>query len=164
MKSNLTKMNIESIIANELRYSYINKVENSLQDLGLTFNDLKNYVRVGNSKPGIGGNSVFKNYFGHDAELPIFKENCLCGHEIKVQCYLCPEGSKDINDIITVGNHCIKKWGISPAIKGNGPKVKCEFCGSTVNKSGIKRHQQTIKCRNRRDTDSIISTCADSED
>ena len=76
-----------------------------------------------------------------------------------MQCYLCPEGSKDINDVITVGNHCIKEWGIIPAIKGNGQKVKCEFCGSTVNKSVIKRHQQTIKCRNR-NTGSNISTCS----
>ena len=64
----LTKMNIDSIIANELRYSYVNKVENSLKELGLTFNDFKKYVRVGRSNSGISGDSVYKSYFGNGAK------------------------------------------------------------------------------------------------
>ena len=72
--------------------------------------------------------------------------------------------SKNIGDIITVGGKCIDKWGYDPAIRSKGGKVKCECCGAAVNKSGLKGHQETLKCRNRRDTDSNISTCADSED
>ena len=45
---------------------------------------------------------------------------CLCGHEITQQCYLCPEGSKDIDDIITVCDQCISRWGYDPAIRGTG--------------------------------------------
>ena len=80
-----------------------------------------------------------------------------------MQSYLCPEGSKTIDDVIIVGNSCINQWGYDPAVIGNGEKVKCKCCGATVNKSGIKRHQQTIKCRSRRDTESNISTSVGSE-
>ena len=158
------KMNIDNIIANELRSIYLNKVETALKLIGLTFSDLKKYVRVGRSKSGISGDSVFKSYFGNDAKIPRPKERCLCGHEITEQCYLCPEGSKNIDDIIIVGNSCIHQWGYEPAVKGKGEKVKCNCCGATVNKSGIKRHQQTIKCRSRRDTASNISTSVGSMD
>ena len=106
---------------------------------------------------------MFKSYFGIDAKIPRPKERCICGHEIKEQCYLCPEGSKNIDDIIIVGNRCIHKCGYDPAVRGKGERIKCECCGATVNKSGIKRHQQTLKCRNRRDTASNISTSAGSE-
>ena len=81
-----------------------------------------------------------------------------------MQCYLCPEGSKDIDDILTVGNRCIHQWGYDPAVRGTGEKVKCNCCGATVNKTGIKIHQQTIKCRSRRDTASNISTSVGSDE
>ena len=63
-----------------------------------------------------------------------------------------------------MGNKCIRKWGYNPAVRGNGTKFTCEFCGSTLNKSGKKRHQQTNICRSRRDTASDISTSVGSED
>ena len=157
-------MNIDKIIADELRTCYLDKVEKSLKRIGLTFSDLKKYVRVGKSKYGISGDTAFKSYFGNDAKIPRHVESCICGHEITEQCYLCPEGSKHINDIITVGNKCIHKWGYDPAIRGKGEKVKCECCGATVNKTGIKRHQQILTCRNLRDTASNISTCVGSEE
>ena len=46
-------MNIDKIIADELRSNYLNKVEKALKILGLTFSDLKRCVRVGRSKSGI---------------------------------------------------------------------------------------------------------------
>ena len=88
----------------------------------MTFSDLKKYVRVGRSKSGISGDSAFKSYFGNDAKIPRPKERCICGHEITEQCYLCPEGSKHIDDIIIVGNSCIHQWGYDPAVRGNGAK------------------------------------------
>ena len=151
------------IIVDELILSYLDKVENALKLIGLTFSDLKTYIRVGRSTSGI-TDSVFNNYFENDATIPRPKEKCLCGHEITVQCYLCPEGSKHINDIIIVGNRCIHQWGYDRAVIGNGEKVKCEFCGATVNKTGMKRHQQTITCRSRRDTASNISTSVGSDE
>ena len=157
-------MNIEQIIANELISNYLNKVEKALKILGLTFSNLKNYIRVGRSKSGIRGDSAFNSYFGNDAKIPSPKENCLCGHVIKEQCYLCPEGSKHIDDIIIVGNSCIHQWGYDPAARGNGEKIECEFCGATVNKPGIKRHQQTITCRSIIYTYYNISTSAGSDE
>ena len=64
----------------------------------------------------------------------------------------------NIDDIEIVGNKCINKWGYDPAIRGKGVKVKCDCCGVTVNKTGTKTHQETLKCINRRDTASNIST------
>ena len=63
-----------------------------------------------------------------------------------------------------MGNRCIHKWGYDPANRGKGVKVECNCCGATVNKTGIKRHQETWKCRNRRDTASNISTSVGSEE
>ena len=150
-------MDIDRLIADESKSSYVNRVERTLNNRGLTFTDLKNYIRVGSSIHGI-TDAAFNSYFGDDADIPIRKNHCLCDHEIIEQCYLCPEGSKNIDDVITVGNKCIRKWGYDPAVRGNGTKFTCEFCGSTLNKSGKTRHQQTNKCRSRRDTASDIST------
>ena len=157
-------MNIDKIIADELKSYYVYRIEKSLNQIGLTFTDLKSYLKVGSSKYGIKGNKVFTNYFGKDANIPLPVENCICGHEIREQCYLCPEGFINFIDVIIVGNRCIQKWGYDRANRGKGEKKKCECCGSTVNKTVIKRHQQTLKCRNRRDTASNVSTRAGSEE
>ena len=86
-------MNIDKIIANELNYNYVYRIEKPLNQLGLTFTDLKGYLKVGSSNLGR-GDAAFKSYFGNDAKIPRHAESCLCGHEITEQCYLCPEGSK----------------------------------------------------------------------
>ena len=156
-------MNIDKIITHGLKYSYVYRIEQSLNQIGLIFIDLKGYLKVGSSNLGR-RDAAFKSYFGNDARIPRHVESCLCCHEITEQCYLCPEGSKNIDDILVVGNRCIQKWGYDPAVRGKGVKIKCECCGATVNKSGIKRPQETLKCRNRRDTASNISTSAGSED
>ena len=46
-------MDIDRIIADESKSSYVNRVERSLNNRGLTFIDLKNYIRVGSSIHGI---------------------------------------------------------------------------------------------------------------
>jgi hypothetical protein len=151
-------MNIDKIIADELRTCYLDKIEKSLKKIGLTFSDLKKYVRAGRSKYGISGDAAFQSYFGNDAKIPRPVDRCLCGHEITEQCYLCPEGSKNVDDIIIVGNSCITHWGYARAVRGTGEKIKCNCCGATVNKSGITRHQETLKCRSKRDTETNISS------
>ena len=156
-------MNIDKIIAKELQSRYLDRVENTLNERGLTFTDLKSCLKVGSSTHGKADSDV-KSYFGNDAKIQMPASTCLCRHEIIQQCYLCPEGSKNIDDIIIVCNKCINKWGYDPAIRGKGVKVKCNCCGVTVNKTGIKRHQETLKCRNRRDTASNISTSVGSEE
>ena len=125
-------MNIDKLIAKELKSSYVDRTEKPLNQIGLTFTDLKGYLKVGSSNH-CRRDAAFKSYFGNDAKIPSHVESCLCGHEITEQCYLCPEGSKNIDDIIIVGNRCIHKWGHDPAIRGKGVKIKCECCGATVN-------------------------------
>ena len=162
---------MDKVIAKDLRYIYIyiyrererDRVENALNERGMTFTDLKNCSKVGSSKFGK-SDSGFKSYFGNDAKIPLHEKKCRCGHEITQQCYLCPEGSTNIDDIIIVGNQCLNRWGYDPAIRVKGDQVKCECCGVAVNKSGVKRHQETLTCRNRRDTASNASTSVGSEE
>ena len=92
-------MNIDKLIANELKYSYVNRIEQSLNQRGLTFTDLKDYLKVGSSNHGR-SDAAFKSYFGNDANIPSRVESCLCGHEMTEQCYICPEGPKNIGDIL----------------------------------------------------------------
>ena len=110
-------MNIDKLIANEMQSRYSDRVETTLNEKGLTFTDLRTYLRVGNSNEGR-TDSVFKTYCGNDAKIPMPVSTCVCRHEITQQCDLCPEGSKNIDEIITVGNKCIHKWGYDPAIRG----------------------------------------------
>ena len=162
-------MNIDAIIRREQKYNYLDNVQASLEKFGLTLSDLKTYKRVGRSNHGE-PDAIFKQNFGKDCKLPEHKCTCLCGHYIVEQCYLCPE-SKDVNEIIVVGNHCIKKWGFDPAIRGKlENKIKCDLCGSLVLKRGMARHKRTTKCKNNvidksnNDTDNATesTTCSDS--
>ena len=119
-------------------YIVLDRVEHALNERGMTFTDLNNWLTVGSCKFGK-ADSGFKSYFEHDAKLQLHTDKCLCGHEITQQCHLCPEGSTNIDDFIIVGNQCIHRWGYDPAIRGKGDKVKCECCGVAVNKSGITK-------------------------
>ena len=142
-------MNIDKILNQEIKYNYLDKVEDGLKAKGLTFKDLKKYERCGRSWAGMKPNTIFKNKFGENAKTPDYKPTCLCGHRILEQCYLCPEGSNDINDVITLGNHCIKKWGFEPALRGKlENKIECDFCGCLVDRKGIARHKKRPKCIN----------------
>ena len=98
-------MNIDRTIADESKSSYANRVERSLNNIGLTFHDFKNHIRVGSSNHGK-TDADFKSYFGDedDAKIPIHKTHCICNHEIIEQCYLCPGDSKNIDDIIVMGS------------------------------------------------------------
>ena len=167
MKQTTLKMNIDKIIQNITQYNYLDRVEESLSALNLTFTDLKHYRRSGSSRHGI-PDPIFKQTFGSDAKLPEIKRVCLCGHSIVEQCYLCPKDSNNPDDIIVLGNHCIKKWGFTPAIRGKGKKVECDVCGAVVNKAGITRHKKTTKCKNNtinkvsNDSTTESTNCSDS--
>jgi hypothetical protein len=111
---------------------------------------------------------VFVDKFG-DVKPPEYRHVCLCGHFIMEQCYLCPENSKDVNDIIVVGNHCIDTWGFKRAKWGKGKKVECDVCGCTVNRSGLARHKKRPccikhKCSKDNDTESTKSGDSNSVD
>ena len=60
---------------------------------------------------------------------------------------MCALDNQNLSQAITVGNHCIRKWGIKPTMRGKGLKVECDVCGSMVNKSGLARHQTRPKCK-----------------
>ena len=112
-------MSIDKIISKEIPYNLSDEIEASLNKKGLTFSDLKNYDKVGSSdfeRPDF----AFLTRFGKGSKLPIFQSNCLRGHEIRQQCYVCPKNSTNTDDIITFGNRCIGKCGHAPAIRGIG--------------------------------------------
>ena len=54
-------MNIDKILPKERQYNYLDTVEASLKDKGLTFLDLKNYIRCGSSKHGVPSPVLTKN-------------------------------------------------------------------------------------------------------
>ena len=160
--------NIDKSLRLELKSIYLNKVENALTEYNLTFSDLNNYVRCGRSPAFCKPDKVFVDRFG-DVEPPEHRSVCLCGHFIMEQCYLCPENSKDVNDIIVVGNHCIDTWGFKRAKWGKGQKVECDVCGCTVNSSGLARHKKRPccikhKCSKDNDTESTKSGDSNSVD
>jgi hypothetical protein len=163
-KQNFNKQNINiaKIIAREIKYKYLERVKESLDYLGMTFEDLRNYKRSGRSMNGKSDN-VFAEVFGEDAQVPEVQPFCLCGQKIIEQCYLSPIDSTDPDDIIVVGNHCIKTWGFTNAIRGKGKKIECVTCGAIVNKYGLKRHYKTKKCKTKGDTLSTVSTSIGSD-
>ena len=162
-------MNIDKIITGEIKYNYLDRVRASLRKLGLTFEDLKNYKRAGRSYGTLTtADTIFKGVCGNDAEIHEYVAHCLCGKKIHEQCYICPIDSSNSEDIIVLGNHCIKTFGFINAIRGKGKKIQCVTCGSIVNKSGFKRHCETSKCKNHKfnlkcETSSDVSTSIGSD-
>ena len=110
---------------------------------------MNNYVRCGRRYAFCKPDKVFGDKFG-DVNPPEHKSSCLCGHAIMEQCYICPENSNNINDIIVVGNHCIDTWGFKRAKWGKGKKIECDLCGASVCRKGIARHKRRPCCINNR--------------
>ena len=143
-------MNIQKIVSGQIRYNYLDRVKASLSARNLTFNDLKTHERVGRSNHNV-PDTIYMKKFGKTAKLPEHQNVCLCGHAIVEQCYLCPTGSNNVDDIIVVGNHCIKRFGFSNAVNGDASKkIQCDLCGALVCKKGIARHKRTPRCINNR--------------
>ena len=57
-------MNIDKILNQEIKYNYLDRVEDALKVRGLTFKDLKGYQRSGRSWAGMKPDTIFKNKFG----------------------------------------------------------------------------------------------------
>lgn len=143
-------MNIDAIVSRTKKYDYLNRVEAELKLIGLQLNDLKTYERIGRSNYGK-TDTIYKKRFGEASPIPEHHNFCLCGHRIKEQCYLCPAGSNKVNDILVVGNHCIKTWGFERAVIGNiKNKIKCDLCNAMVCRKGIARHKRRPCCINNR--------------
>jgi len=82
-----------------------------LQNYNLTQKDIKNqnFKYCGGNEGR--HNNYFKIFFKKKLEenprwIPEFKEECVCGHKIKENCYII----NDSNIILTLGNCCIKKF------------------------------------------------------
>ena len=156
-------MNIQQIINREIKYNYLNKVQASLDAYGMTLADLKTYERVGKSYYGF-PDTIFTKRFGKKTNLPEHQHSCLCEHDIVQQCYLCPRGSTNVDDVIVVGNHCIKKFGFCKAINGDANhKTQCDLCGASVHKKGIARHQKRPCCIKNRKINSNDNNDNDTE-
>jgi hypothetical protein len=147
-------MNIQKILIEERRYDYVDRVQGSLSGLGFPFCDTQEYGKAGSTKEHV-PSATFKQNFGKDAKLPEHQDYCLCGHYIREQCYLCPPESDNVDDIIVVGNHCIRQFGFEPALRGKlENNITCDLCGALVTWKGIARHEKTSKCKNNNDTSS----------
>ena len=163
-------MNIQQIINREIKYNYLDRVQSSLNAYDITLADLKTYERVGRSNHGV-PDTIYATRFGKKAGIPKHQHSCLCGHAIVEQCYLCPSGSNDVDDIIVLGNQCIKTFGFHKAVNGDASqKIQCDLCGASVHKKGIARHKKRPCCiKNRKtnnhdnDTESIKSGSSNSD-
>ena len=159
-------MNIDKILSKEKQYNYLDRVEGSLKSTGLTFLDLKQYIRCGSSTHGVPSPALTSKY-GKDVKLLETQMTCICGHRTIEQCYLCPLRNQDLNQALNIGNHCIKKWGIKPAMRGKGLKVECDVCGAMLTKSGLARHHKTRTCqgmaspKHEADSSTISTTASD---
>ena len=139
-------MNIQQIINREIKYKYLDRVQASLDAYDITLADLKTYEPVGKSNHGF-PNTIFTKRFGKQTKIPEHQHSCLCEHAIVEQCYLCPRGSTNVDDIIVLGNHCIKTFGFSKAINGDArQKIHCDLCEASVHKKGIARHKKRPCC------------------
>ena len=143
-------MNIQQIINREIKYKYLDRVQASLDAYDITLADLQTYEPIGKSNHGF-PNTIFTKRFGKQTKIPEHQHSCLCEHAIVEQCYLCPRGSTNVDDIIVLGNHCIKRFGFSKAINGDAKqKIQCDLCGASVHKKGLARHKKRPCCINNR--------------
>ena len=108
-------MNIQNILRREQQYNCLDRVQGSLSGFGLALSDIQEYRRAGSAKGHV-PSATFMQNFGKDAKLPEHQDYCLWGHYIKMQCYLCPPESNNVDNIIVVGNHCIRRFGFKPNV------------------------------------------------
>ena len=107
--------------------SYLIKIESVLKEVGATYNDLINpdkWRYVG------GTDGVHLTYFRMalpGKKLPLFKQNCACGHYIEHNCFM-----TDGKHIVVFGNCCIKKFI-------GKDKRRCEKCGDTHKNTSVNK-------------------------
>jgi len=112
-----------------------------LKDYNLTADNVKN----GNWKYCGGDSKEHLNYFKlcfPMCDIPDKEEYCICGHKIRYNCYI-----TDDNEIIVLGNCCIKKF-----ITKN--TRSCSVCSNThsnriINKCNTCRLLYCRKCDKR---------------
>lgn len=119
------------------------KFINGLEEMGLTYEEVKTYICVGGVHLKERGMTLsyekksyrykrFSDYFPNDI-LPEYKDICVCGHEIHENCFIIKPESKNVNEIIIVGNCCVKRF------IDNGLSQICEICKSKHKARDSKR-------------------------
>ena len=90
-------------MAENKKINLTQKFIKGLKKYGLTQEDINNKWKY------CGGNSrEHLNYYKithKGMETPYYSDRCICGHHIKENCYL-----TDGNEILILGNFCIKKF------------------------------------------------------
>ena len=127
---------------------YSVKFKKGLIENGIT--NIKDYYYCGGTE---GNDMRHKNYFKlvfGDIDYPPYNSECICGHEIKQNCYISKKSNDqfDFNTIVILGNCCIKKFEINGRTCENcnakhknrktnycnDCKERCIYCGNTKNK------------------------------
>lgn len=121
-----------------------------------------------------GGRSYTTSHYNYwktqgytDEQMPKQEQKCLCGHEIKENCFI---RHKPTDKIVVVGNCCIKRYipasGRTCEVCGKGHKnkkdnrckpcrmkVKCDKCDLDYNKSELSRIGESMyeceECKNK---------------
>ncbi len=88
---------------NETKH-YKNFVKNLYDNYGMNVSELKNWKYAGGNQGR--HKNYFKLYFGDDI-LPEYASQCVCGKDIKENCYI---HNEETDEILIIGNECIKKF------------------------------------------------------
>jgi hypothetical protein len=75
-----------------------------LQEYDLTQEEIKGWKYVGGNR---GSGLKYWILCTDNEELPEHHSTCVCGHDIIENCYI---ESPDGNDILVLGNHCVKRF------------------------------------------------------
>lgn len=108
-------------ITENRRAAILQRLIKGFQNIGLDYDYVKkNYKYCGGDKcPHY---NYFKLCFSKTTKLPNHKIQCVCGHDIKENCYITE--NNDYNKIVVIGNCCIKKFI-------ENKNRTCENCGKT---------------------------------
>ena len=79
--------------------------------------DAREYAYAG----GTGDNAALKKFQHTGLVAPLFTKVCMCGHSIKMQCYIQVRGKRELG-LAVVGSCCIKRF------IPNGTNMTCEKC------------------------------------
>lgn len=99
-----------------------------LEEYNLTIEELKDWKYCGGNRQQRHINYWKMTFI--DKEFPPHKKFCICGHEIKENCYICKNET-----ILTLGNCCIKRFIPSSC-------RTCEKCGEA------HRNRKQNRCNN----------------
>jgi hypothetical protein len=92
----------------------VNPCEKLLRD---TLGPFEEWIWVGGTKR----RTFYKRHFGEDAPFPALKQQCICGVEIKEQCWI---EHKETKQLETIGNCCVKRF--LPV--GEARLLRCALC------------------------------------